>query len=79
MQVILGRVKDNWRHAHIKGNSSLHLLDKFSIALHCERRILATSDSNLPNIAISGTLPKVRPFCRNSIKLNIGTAAAGES
>ena len=59
MQVILGRVKDNWRHAHVKGNSSLHLLDKFSIALHCERRILATNDSNLPNVAISGTLPKL--------------------
>ena len=42
MQVILGRVKDNWRHAHVKGNSSLHLLDKFSIALHCERRVMAT-------------------------------------
>ena len=59
MQIILGRVKDNWRHAHVKGNSSLHLLDKFSIALHCERRIMATNDPNLPNIAISGTLPKL--------------------
>ena len=59
MQVIVGRVKDNWKHAHVKGTSSLHILDKFSIALHCERRIVATSDPNLPNIVVSGTLPKL--------------------
>ena len=59
MQIIVGRVKDNWKHAHIKGNSHLHILDKFSITLNCERRIVNTNDPNLPNIIIAGTLPKL--------------------
>ena len=45
MQVILGKVKDNWRHAHLKGVSSLHVLDKFSIALQLDRRIVQGGNS----------------------------------
>jgi hypothetical protein len=59
MQVIVGRVKDNWKHAHVKGNSQLHILDKFCIALNFERRIVNTNDPNLPNIMIAGNLPKL--------------------
>ena len=59
MQVIVGRVKDNWKHAHLRGSSQLHILDKFSISLNCERRTVDSSDSNLPNVVISGTLPKL--------------------
>ncbi len=63
MQVIVGRVKDNWRSAHLRGTSSLHILDKFSIELHCERRIVgvaaAANPEELPNVVISGTLPKL--------------------
>ena len=59
MQIIVGRVKDNWKHAHIKGNSQLHILDRFSIALNFERRIVSTNDPNLPNIMIAGNLPKL--------------------
>ena len=55
MQVILGKVKDNWKYAHLKGVSTLHVLDKFSISLACERRIVQTSDPNWPSIVISGT------------------------
>ena len=59
MQIIVGRVKDNWKHAHIKGNSQLHILDRFSIALNFERRVVSTTDPNLPNIMIAGNLPKL--------------------
>ena len=59
MQVIVGRVKDNWKHAHVKGNSPLHILDKFSIALNFERRVVNTNDPNLPSIVVAGTLPKL--------------------
>ena len=44
MQVIVGRIKDNWRLAHLAGTSNLHVLDKFSITLQCERRIVSSAD-----------------------------------
>ena len=44
MQVIVGRIKDNWRLAHLAGTSNLHVLDKFSITLQCERRIVSSTD-----------------------------------
>lgn len=59
MQVIIGRVKDNWRNAHLKGSSSLHVLDKFSISLLIEIRVVPTNDPQWPSIVISGTLPKL--------------------
>ena len=59
MQVIIGRMKDNWRNAHIKGASSLHILDKFSIALQLQRRTVPTDDIDMPKFALSGTLPKL--------------------
>lgn len=33
LQILVGRVKDNWKFAHIKGTSALHVLDRFSISL----------------------------------------------
>ena len=59
MQVIVGKVKDNWRHAHLKGTSSLHVLDRFSITLMCERRVVRTADPDLPGLVVSGTLPNL--------------------
>jgi hypothetical protein len=53
------QVKDNWKHAHLKGVSSLHVLDKFSIALQFDRRVLHTADPNWPSLVITGTLPKL--------------------
>ena len=57
--MIVGRVKDNWKHAHLRGSSQLHILDKFSISLNCERRIVDSDDPSLPNAVVSGTLPKL--------------------
>ena len=58
-KVILGKVKDNWRHAHLKGVSSLHVLDKFSIALQLDRRVVQTADPNWPSLVVAGTLPRL--------------------
>ncbi|KAG8285050.1 hypothetical protein J6590_089294 [Homalodisca vitripennis] len=33
LQILVGRVKDNWKFAHLKGTSALHVLDRFSISL----------------------------------------------
>ena len=59
MQVIVGRLKDNWRQAQMKGSSSLHVLDKFSISLQLDRLLVSSNDDSLPKFALSGTLPKL--------------------
>lgn len=33
LQILVGHVKDNWKHAHVKGASTLHVLDRFNISL----------------------------------------------
>ena len=60
MQIIVGCVKDNWRGAHMKGNSSLHMVDRFSISLNIERRTVETNDPAWPSLLVSGTLPGLR-------------------
>ncbi|CAB3365707.1 Hypothetical predicted protein [Cloeon dipterum] len=59
MQILVGRTRDNLRHAHIKGTSSLHVLDRFNISIQVERRALYSNDPNMPSIKVSGTLPKL--------------------
>ncbi|XP_071747088.1 intermembrane lipid transfer protein VPS13D [Lepeophtheirus salmonis] len=59
MQVLISKIKDNWKYAHLKGTSSLHILDKFSIKLQLEKRIASLSDSEFPNIVIAGSLPRI--------------------
>lgn len=59
MQVIVGRLKDNWRYAQLKGTSSLHVLDKFNISLQLDRRLVPSTDHLLPKFALSGTLPRL--------------------
>ena len=44
MQIIVGQVKDNWKGAILKGNSSLHRVDRFSISFQVERRTVETTD-----------------------------------
>ncbi|XP_046545002.1 vacuolar protein sorting-associated protein 13D-like [Haliotis rubra] len=59
MQVLLGRPQDNWRHAYSRGNSRMHILDKFSISLQLERRLIVTADPKWPKMKLSGTLPSL--------------------
>lgn len=33
LQILVGKVRDNWKFAHLKGTSTLHVLDKFNICL----------------------------------------------
>ena len=37
MQVLMGRLQDNWRHAYARGSSVMHIVDRFSISLQLER------------------------------------------
>ncbi|CAG9818576.1 unnamed protein product [Phaedon cochleariae] len=59
MQILLGKAKDNWRYALSRGFSNLHLLDRFSISLQVERRVVYTSDPHFPSLTVNANLPKL--------------------
>lgn len=57
LQLLVCRVKDNWKQAHLKGTSALHLLDRFSILIHVEKygRILPGLEK--PFLTLTASLP----------------------
>ncbi|XP_039294739.1 vacuolar protein sorting-associated protein 13D isoform X2 [Nilaparvata lugens] len=59
LQILVGRVKDNWKFAHVRGTSALHVLDRFNISLQLERRVVYTTDPQFPSLTLSGNLPKL--------------------
>lgn len=59
LQILVGKVKDNWKHVRNRGMSSLHVLERFNISLQIERRVFASSDPNLPSVTVSGNLPRL--------------------
>ncbi|XP_056631377.1 intermembrane lipid transfer protein Vps13D [Diorhabda sublineata] len=68
LQILIGRAKDNWRFALNKGSSNLHVLDRFSISLQIERRVVYTSDPLYPSFILNAHLPKlITHFNENNI------------
>lgn len=59
MQIMIGKAKDNWRYALNKGSSNLHIVDRFSISLQIERRVVHTSDPLYPSLTLNANLPKL--------------------
>ncbi|XP_043510419.1 vacuolar protein sorting-associated protein 13D isoform X1 [Frieseomelitta varia] len=59
LQILVGKVKDNWKHVRTRGMSSLHVLERFNISLQIERRVFVSSDPNLPSVTVSGNLPRL--------------------
>lgn len=59
LQVLIGKAKDNWRYAHNKGTSTLHILDRFNISLQIERRVVHTCDPLYPSLTLCANLPKL--------------------
>lgn len=59
MQVLVCKSKERWSFASAKGSSTLHLLDRFSISLQFERRVVLTLDPQYPSLTMSGSLPKL--------------------
>ncbi|XP_052809460.1 intermembrane lipid transfer protein VPS13D-like [Mya arenaria] len=57
LQVMSGRMKDNWRHIHNRTTTPLHLLDRLSISLQLERRLIYTTDPQYPTVIASGEMP----------------------
>ncbi|XP_059608662.1 intermembrane lipid transfer protein Vps13D [Phlebotomus argentipes] len=59
LQVLVCKSSDGWAYASGKGTSNLHVLDRFSIALQLERRVVYTADPQYPSLKVSGSLPKL--------------------
>lgn len=59
LQILVGCVRDNWKFAHLRGTSTLHILDKFNISLLMERRVVHTIDPQYPSLTLTGNLPKL--------------------
>ncbi|XP_020286741.1 vacuolar protein sorting-associated protein 13D isoform X3 [Pseudomyrmex gracilis] len=59
LQILVGKVKDNWKHVRTRGMSTLHFLERFNISLQVERRVFTTSDPNFPSVTVSGNLPRL--------------------
>lgn len=59
LQVIVCKGNERLSFISSKGTSTLHFLDRFSISLHIERRVVFTTDPQYPSLMLSGTLPKM--------------------
>lgn len=59
LQVLVCKGKERWAFASQKNSSPLHVLDRFSISLQLERRVVYTADPQYPSLTLSGSLPKI--------------------
>jgi vacuolar protein sorting-associated protein 13D len=59
LQILVGRVRDNFKYAYQRGTSTLHVLDRFNISLKVERRVVFTTDPQFPCLTVSGNLPQL--------------------
>ncbi|XP_069775082.1 intermembrane lipid transfer protein VPS13D isoform X2 [Narcine bancroftii] len=60
MQIMVGRVMDNWKHAQDSEVGPTHVVEKFNVLLQLERRLMYTSDPNRPGVMLCGTLPELK-------------------
>ncbi|XP_006866437.1 PREDICTED: vacuolar protein sorting-associated protein 13D isoform X2 [Chrysochloris asiatica] len=60
LQIMVGRVKDNWKHAQGIDVGPTHVVEKFNVHLHLERRLIYTSDPKYPGAVLSGNLPDLK-------------------
>ena len=60
MQVFAGRRNENWSETYLKGQSSLSLLERFSVNLSLDRCIAVASSISDANVIVQGTMTDVR-------------------
>ncbi|XP_044308193.1 vacuolar protein sorting-associated protein 13D isoform X3 [Varanus komodoensis] len=60
LQIMVGRVKDNWKYAQDIDVGPTHVVEKFNVHLQLERRLIYTSDPKYPGAALSGNLPDLK-------------------
>lgn len=71
IQILVCKGKERWAFASSKGTSNLHVLDRFNITLHLERRIVQTIDPQFPSLTLCGTLPKLNAHINESKILSL--------
>ena len=59
LQLLVCRVKDNWKQAHLKGTSALHLLDRFSILIRVEKYARLVPALDKPLLSLTASLPRL--------------------
>ncbi|XP_068096572.1 intermembrane lipid transfer protein VPS13D isoform X2 [Hyperolius riggenbachi] len=60
LQIMVGHVKDNWKHIQDNVVGPTHVVEKFNVHLQLERRLIYTSDPQYPGAVLSGTLPDLK-------------------
>ncbi|XP_024605692.1 vacuolar protein sorting-associated protein 13D isoform X4 [Neophocaena asiaeorientalis asiaeorientalis] len=60
LQIMVGRVKDNWKHVQDIDVGPTHVVEKFNVHLQLERRLIYTSDPKYPGAVLSGSLPDLK-------------------
>ncbi|XP_073937430.1 intermembrane lipid transfer protein VPS13D isoform X6 [Castor canadensis] len=60
LQIMVGRVKDNWKHVQDINVGPTHVVEKFNVHLQLERRLIYTSDPKYPGAVLSGNLPDLK-------------------
>ncbi|XP_025027200.1 vacuolar protein sorting-associated protein 13D isoform X1 [Python bivittatus] len=60
LQIMVGRVKDNWKYAQDIDVGPTHVVEKFNVHLQLERRLIYTSDPTYPGVVLSGNLPDLK-------------------
>uniref|UniRef100_A0A8C3DPQ3 Vacuolar protein sorting 13 homolog D n=1 Tax=Corvus moneduloides TaxID=1196302 RepID=A0A8C3DPQ3_CORMO len=60
LQIMVGRMKDNWKHVQDSDVGPTHVVEKFNVHLQLERRLIYTSDPKYPGAVLSGNLPDLK-------------------
>ncbi|CAN2388149.1 Vacuolar protein sorting 13 homolog D (S. cerevisiae) [Pristimantis euphronides] len=60
LQIMVGHVKENWKHIQDNEVGPTHVVEKFNVHLQLERRLIYTSDPLYPGAVLSGTLPDLK-------------------
>ncbi|XP_069804325.1 intermembrane lipid transfer protein VPS13D isoform X2 [Dendropsophus ebraccatus] len=60
LQIMVGHVRDNWKHIQDNEVGPTHVVEKFNVHLQLERRLIYTSDPQYPGAVLSGTLPDLK-------------------
>lgn len=60
LQIMVGHVKDNWKHVQDIDVGPTHVVEKFNVHLQLERRLIYTSDPKYPGAVLSGNLPDLK-------------------
>ena len=59
LQVLVGKVDEDWRQAVKNGRSQLHLLDKFTLSVRIQRMLTFSPEGLEANLSLAASLPSL--------------------